>query len=108
MKQPLFSIGEKVRREAATYKESNGEYIVEEVISSETMTKLHPNMEITEGSYYYKLSGFEILKIKKVSKEAGGICNHSWEGWLRKIHKPSQFSFDQLISEIKCPRSITQ
>lgn len=106
MNRPLFSVGEKVILQSETYPWYNGVYVVEKLVKpGERIID-----RIKEG-------------VQTLSLEEDGICyildeplKNDYNGgetfWrqsaLRKINKPSQFTFDQLISEIKCPRSITQ
>lgn len=106
MKQPLFKIGEEVIAIFKHYPESNGRYVITEVL-----TNSQAKQEISRSSnfkcdFYYRLNGLLIVWAEGTGRELR--FDLAGEPALRKIHKPSQFSFDQLISEIKCPRSITQ
>lgn len=108
MKQPLFSVGEKVIRQAKTYTYANGEYVVEAIITAKEMSTLHGGVNFgTTTDYYYKLSGFKVELIGTHTRLSKNLFSEfSAQEHLRKIHKPSQFSFDQLINEIKCPSNI--
>lgn len=106
MKQPLFKIGEEVIAIFKHYPESNGRYVITEVL-----TNSQAKQEISRSSnfkcdFYYRLNGLLIVWAEGTEREMR--FDLAGEPALRKIHKPSQFSFDQLISEIKCPLSITQ
>lgn len=102
MRQPLFSVGEKVICQLKFYPEYSGEFYITEILSEEHFKQEFP-MFRTTAQYYYRLDGLSIIGPK-----TGHETDCAGESALRKIYKPSRFSFDQLISEIKCPRSITQ
>lgn len=89
----LFEIGEQVIRQATTYTDWNGEYKIIGVISAEEMKKLHPFMKVIDG-WYYELEGFNVLTPR------GSVANHTFEGYLRKKHKPSELSFTELITNL--------
>lgn len=97
---PKYSVGEVVIRQApqTNYPEANGEYKVEEVITQKQFTSLHPLVQ-ADGDYYYKLSGFRVLK----SPSHTGYSYHSSEKFLRKKHEPSQMSFQSIIQNINSP-----
>ena len=90
----LYSIGEQVLRQATTYTNHNGEYKIIGVISAEEMQKLHPSMEVTD-SWYYELEGLAIDLPKN-----RGVSNHSGQRFLRKIHKGSNYSFTELMTNL--------
>lgn len=92
----LYSINEIVLRCATTYTDWNGEYKVVGVISAEEMKKLHPFMRVVDG-WYYELEGFEAIW----PRGDGEVTNHSWEGFLRKRHTGSDFSFTELMNTLK-------
>lgn len=99
MTNQLYSINETVLRCATTYTDWNGEYKVVGIISAEEMKKLHPFMRVVDG-WYYELDGLEVLT------DRGTVAHHSWEGHLRKIHKPSTQSFTELMSVLKSPAGV--
>lgn len=92
MKQPLFSVGEDIILQSIDYPSSNGSQLIEQIRFIEDPIR-DTTLEDLPPSFAYKLINLDGWWAEKV---------------LKKIHKPSQFSFDQLISEIKCPRLITQ
>lgn len=106
MNRPLFSIGEDVLVKSKNYSHVDGEYRVKEILTSEEAciraTGDLGHVKSFPGEYYYVLSGllFEDKNIKTVKYD---FMN---QRSLRKIHKPSQLTFEQLISEIKCPSRI--
>ena len=104
MKQPLFKIGEEVIAIFKNYPESNGRYVIREVL-----TNSQAKQEISRSSnfkcdFYYRLNGLLLVWAEGGEREVK--LDLAGEPALRKIHKPSQFTFDQLISEIKCPSNI--
>lgn len=90
MKQSLFQIGEDVVLQSQDYPNENGIQSIEQIRFMENPIR-DTTFEELPPSFGYKLLGIE------------GWWN---EKSIKKIHKPSQFSFDQLISEIKCPSNI--
>lgn len=90
MKQSLFQIGEDIILQSQDYPAENGTQSIEQIRFMENPIR-DTTFEELPPSFGYKLLGIE--------------------GWwseksIKKIHKSSQFSFDQLISEIKCPSNI--
>ena len=99
--KPLYYVGEEV-----ILSEDGNTYIVEEIVSP-GQTFLDRVVKYRRNTTHNKGFGY-LLNVSFKSK-----TNYEWEclwaEWkLKKKHKPSEKSFDQLISEIKCPRSITQ
>lgn len=90
----LYEIGELVIRQATTYTSYNGEYKIIGVISAEEMKQLHPFMKVTDD-WYYELEGLSIDLPK-----SRGVSNHSGQRFLRKIHKGSDYSFTQLMTNL--------
>lgn len=90
----LYEIGETVIRQATTYTDHNGEYKIIGVISEEEMLKLHPFMKVIDG-WYYELEGLSIDLPK-----SRGVSNHSGQRFLRKIHKGSDYSFTELVTNL--------
>lgn len=99
--KPLYYVGEEV-----ILCEDGNTYIVDEIVSPgqtffDRVVKYRRNSSHDQG-YGYLLN----VSFKTKTKHEGECL---WaERMLKKKHKPSEKSFDQLISEIKCPRSITQ
>ena len=102
MNKPLFAIGETVIRQAPIghFPEGNGEYVVEEIITQGDFRMVYSNALWTNlgVGYYYKLSGFKVVSV------TGMNLHHSNEGFLKKKHKPSDQSFDQIMSSLKQPQ----
>lgn len=90
MKQSLFQIGEDVILQSHDYPTENGVHTIEQVRFIEKPLR-DTTFEELPPSFGYKFIGVEGWWNEKV---------------IKKIHKPSQFSFDKLISEIKCPSNI--
>lgn len=104
MKQPLFKVGEEVSATFKNYKGGDGNYVITEILTNEQV-----KAEIIKSSkftcdFYYRLDGLLLIWMEGSEHEVR--LDIAGEPSLRKIHKPSQFSFDQLISEIKCPSNI--
>lgn len=102
MKKPLFEVGETVVRQVPSpyYSECNGEYIVEAVISQEEYDRTIESV-VSRPGFYYKLRDL-VIHVKNLDGDkTGEISNHSWEGFLRKKHKPSDLSFQELVSSLK-------
>lgn len=97
MNKPLFSIGETVIRQAINYPEGNGEYVVCGIIGAKEAQSLYLANWGTDG-FYYELGGFS------VTLDNGCVSNHSYEPFLKKKHKPSDQSFDQIMSSLKQPQ----
>lgn len=106
MNKPYFEVGEEVIAIFKHYPESNGRYIITEVLSNRQAKEEVQRSSKFKCDFYYRLDG--LLLVWAEGTEGEVKFDLAGEPALRKIHKPSQFSFDQLISEIKCPHSITQ
>lgn len=102
MRKPLFEVGEQVIRQAGerNYPEANGEYIVIDVITVKQYEKMIPGVEGL-GNYYYKLEGLHIAIEDLHGKKTGIFTNYTSEKFLRKKHKPSELSFDSLMTTLK-------
>ena len=103
MNKPLFAIGELVVRQAPStnYPEDNGEYVVLDIITVEEYRVIYSTVKFGElsSSFYYKLDGLAT----KLSL-TGVVSCHSAEAFLKKKHKPSDQSFDQIMSSLKQPQ----
>ena len=104
MKKPLFEIGETVVRQAPSpyYSEYNGEYIVESIITRQDYEYAIPGVKGMHG-FYYKLRGLAIHLENFAGDKTGKITSYTWEGFLRKKHKPSELSFQELVSSLTTP-----
>jgi hypothetical protein len=104
MKVSKFSVGEQVILQDQGYDGYNGEYVVHKVVCPQMVFKDRrwncERYNVSKEEFGYLLN--EIHPSFKNPK--GEIL---WaESSLRKKYKPSEKSFDQLISEIKCPSNI--
>ena len=103
MSSPKFKVGELVVRQAPStnYPEDNGEYVVLDVITVEEYRMIYSTAKFGElsSSFYYKLEGLAT----KLSF-TGVVSCHSAEAFLKKKHKPSDQSFDQIMSSLKQPQ----
>lgn len=99
MSKPLFSIGETVIRQAPStnYLEGNGEYVVCGITDAQDAKNLYSANWGASG-FYYELDGFSVML------DNGLVSNHSHESFLKKKHKPSDQSFDQIMSSLKQPQ----
>ena len=101
MNTPLFKVGERVGLGSKRLSQHNGEYIVHEVICQRDI-------------YVCRLTGKKIIKtdgnfsylMTEPLPELDGMEAHFLESSLRKLHKPSQFSFDELMQELKTTNKI--
>jgi len=95
-RQPYFQVGEEVTAIFKNYPESNGDYVILEVLSNQ-----QARQEILgTGSkllceFYYRLDGLELIWQGQVAGDFAG------EPALRKKYPPSSQSFNELISSIK-------
>lgn len=104
MKQPLFKVGEEVIATFQNYKGSDGIYIITEVLTNkQAREEVFPPANL-RCDFYYRLDG--LILVWREGSESEQRISIAAEPALKKIHKPSRFSFDQLISEIKCPSRI--
>ena len=64
--------------------------------------------DVRDAVYTTDIDGLDIIPshIDLVGAEIEMLHLENREKVIKKIHKPSRFSFDQLISEIKCPSNI--
>jgi hypothetical protein len=82
MAGPLFKVGEEVILQAVNLTKYNGEHIIEDLTFDE-------DAKAWDGSSYtgytYKLEGVDVWFVEPA---------------LRKKHKPSEFTFDQLMNSL--------
>ena len=97
MRSPRFKVGEVVTLQSKYYSHTNGEYAILGVIDQITYEKLYPSFIGGQG-YYYDLG------IKWTGNKCGRMCKHCSEQSLKKKHKPSDQSFDQIMSSLKQPQ----
>lgn len=98
----LFEVGEEVILVSKNYPEFNGEYIVDGFIPSGTKCKCECGKEWqwTENAY--------VLNAKfSINQTCGCIrTGEALEKSLRKKYKGSDFSFDEMMNEIKSKKPI--
>lgn len=100
MKKPLFEIGEEVILQSKTFPEYNAEYVVEEVIEKDqpVRCRLTGDRIYSSDGYSYR---FSIPLLHKHYTD-GTECLMD-ESALRKKHKPSELSFQELVSSLNTP-----
>jgi hypothetical protein len=98
MSDPLYKVGERVGLVSKSMPQHNGEYIVERILAPNEMYVSRNDgstLLSDDNNYTYLLD--KVFLCERVGY--GEIC---WkESALRKLHKPSKYSFDELLSEIK-------
>lgn len=83
MTRPLFSVGEEVILQAVNFTDFNGEHIIADyTFDTEVLT--YDNLRYT--GYSYKFEGVDTWFVEYV---------------IKKKHKPSEFTFDQLMNSLK-------
>ncbi len=96
MNTPLFKVGERVGLVSRSLPQFNGEYTVERILNPrETFRSRVSGKLFRNGSDNYSY----LLNKTMVCEEIDDVC--WYESALRKIHKTSQFSFDELMQELK-------
>lgn len=101
MREPYFKVGEEVIRKGKHYPETDGEYVVTEVITAEEYKHLYPRV-VCSGGYFYEMKGFsvEITYVYDGSK-TGEISYHTHEANFRKKYPPSSEGFHDMMQKIK-------
>lgn len=91
MKEPLFSVGEEVLLQSKAYPEYNGEAVV--IFYSPSAGGIdREGVRHIQGGFAYKLS------------IDSPVPNKMWhETALKKKPKPSELSFQELVSSLKTP-----
>ena len=93
----LFEVGEEVILVSKKYPELNGDAVVIKIVSNETSRCPH-----CENLIQYDVENGYHLSIKSKTD-----CCTTWhESALRKKHKGSDFSFDEMMKEIKSKKPI--
>ena len=97
MNTPLFKVGERVGLVSRNLPQFNGEYIVHDIFEEgDNLTCRITGMQVSvKGSGF----GYRFTKVIRVPSEK--YESSFDESALRKLHKPSQFSFDELMQELK-------
>lgn len=97
MNTPLFKVGELVGLVSVNRPECNGQYIVERV--------LDPNEVFAsrnDGKYMHNGSDFPAYLLSEIFISKYGYGEACWnESALRKIHKPSEYSYQELLTSLK-------
>ena len=86
-RHPYFQIGEEVILQSIDHPSDNGIYYIENICFKENPIR-YTTLEDLPASFAYELVGIEGWWGEKI---------------IKKIHKPSQCSFENLLNEIKCP-----
>ena len=97
MNAPLYKVGERVGLVSRTFPERNGEYTVRQVLGKGDKFVCR----LTKDTHSWKFDRFAYILEEMC---AFGSWKHEavwYESALRKLHKPSQFSFDELMEELK-------
>ena len=101
MKKPLFEIGEEVVIQSKDFQEVNGQCsVVEKIVMPNEKYVDRLNCTVFKnisGKYAYLLSN------KLLHPNANGAEALWGESALRKKHKPSELSFQELVSSLKTP-----
>lgn len=98
----LFEVGEEVILVSKNYPEFNGEYIVEGFMSAGTKYNCECGKEWQWTENAYVLNGNFSIKQTCGCTTTGEALEKS----LRKKYKGSDFSFDEIIKEIKSKNPI--
>ena len=98
----LFEVGEEVIIVSKNFPEFNGEYIVEGIIPSGTKYKCDC------GEWWQCNENIYALNANFAIKQMCGCttAGEALESSLRKKHKGSDFSFDEMMKEIKSKKPI--
>lgn len=95
MKKPLFSVGEEVILQCRIPK-FNGEYEVYEILTPHETMLRWPNVKVNDEFHY-------VITEKPFKLEFGNETQAVKQSSLRKKHKPSDTSFQELVSSLKTP-----
>jgi hypothetical protein len=99
MADALFKVGEKVGLVSITKPHLNGEYIVEGIVEGDNPFTCRITNRTLRGKGWTGY-GYMLVDCQYLDDKEG--CELPWdEPALRKLHKPSKYSFDDLLSEIK-------
>ena len=99
-RQPYFQVGEEVTLKSISQPQDNGDYVILKILKDgeEWDDRLNTDYIIESDGLTYV---FE-QPIANTSADEGTEC--LWcESALRKKYKPSELSFNEMLSEIKCP-----
>lgn len=98
MSQPLFKVGEQVGLVSKSDPSQNGEHVVREVLYEGDPYRCR----ITLERYIVRSKGYSYILEDSCVPDGKHGEERPWaESALRKLHKPSKYSFEQLLSEIK-------
>lgn len=100
MREPLFEIQEEVIVCNPFNPELNGERVVLGSITLEVFTKLYPTFAPNGSNYFYDLG------VTFFGNRSGAICHYVGEKRLRKKHKPSDDSFEDMMSKLKIGETV--
>jgi len=97
MREPLYKVGEEIILVSKNWPAYNGEYVVEVVHKDGDITpKTPPTIIDTDGGYSYYL-GFNV---------PDNSYTHWCEQSLRKKHKPSDDSFEDMMNKLKIGETV--
>lgn len=110
MVSPKFAVNEEVIMVSETYPEYDGIYTITGIITVEDYLRIHPYVAPPYSSpYYYELEGLLIRFKNGYGTLTGNITSYVREAFLRKKHKPSEFSsFTNLMNNLKLPQKTPQ
>lgn len=108
MNNPIYQIGEEVILQSPRYPQYNGEYTITEIISGMEMFKKYGVLtNLNFSDIFYQLGGLSVELIRSISNASTGLkCDHVHQNSLRKKHKPSEDSFDTMISKLKIGETV--
>lgn len=95
MKAPLFTVGEEVILQCRI-PEFNGEYTVYEILTPYETKLRWPNVIVKDEIHY-------VITEKPFKLEFGNETKAVKQSSLFKKHKPSELSFQELVSSLNTP-----
>ena len=102
MSRPLFQVGEEVILQSKTHPQFNGEYVVEEIFKTGDtgICRVTGQHFIVDSSKY---TTFSHHLDKPLVLTGGNMEANVWESELKKKPKPSEDSFEELMTNLKRP-----
>ena len=97
MTRALFEVGERVKLISKNFPERNGEYTIRQVIAEDDSF----TCRLTAITLIKKDDGYNYT-LEETCELGSGDHEAVWaESSLRKLYPPSNFSFEELLSELK-------
>lgn len=93
MSRPLFAVGEEVILQSVNYPEANGDYVIIEAFYGQALDSVTRELET---AFFYMLDTDAYKKGEWWHQES-----------LRKKHKPTDESFDEMMNNIKQNNKLT-